>query len=547
MIASNGSETLMGGWVRLVAVCSFVLWLELPAVAATQYFVATNGNDLAAGTAAAPWKSLQRAANVVLPGDRVTVRAGDYTGFYLSRSGSPAATIEFFAEPGVRIVQRNATTPDGINLEGASHIVIDGFHVAGMPRAGVRSVGFPADFAQFVTVRNVHATNNGVWGIFTGHVNDLLIESNLTSGSIDEHGIYVSNSGDRPVIRNNVIFDNHGSGIHMNGDLSQGGDGIISGAVVSGNKIFNNAIPNSEHPSLGGGSGINMDGVQNSRIENNLVYNNHASGISLYKIDAAAGASGNVVVNNTVYQPNNGRWALNIRDGSNNNTAYNNILLSQHSYRGAISLAADSLPGFKSDYNTVISRFTANDGGSVQNLAEWQAATGNDLHSLVATAAQLFVNPAGDATANYHLLAAAAAINKGTNLLAPVIDIEALPRPSGGVFDIGAYEWQLPMLTGDYNSDRKVDIADFVLWRNTMGTSVARFSGADGDGSGVVDAADYAVWRTHFGATAAGASVGFVPEPESIVLATSMLIAMHLIRGRRWASTRPGRPALFPA
>src|SRR6185295_17068235 len=261
-----------------------------------------------------------------------------------------AAPIEFLAEPGVKINQRNATTPDGINLESASHVIIDGFQVDGMPRAGVRSVGLPNAMASFVTVRNVTATNNVKWGIFTGHVDDLLIESNRTSGSIDEHGIYVSNSGDRPVIRDNTSFDNHGSGIHMNGDLSQGGDGIISDAVISGNRIYNNAIPNATFPTLGGGSGINMDGVQNSRIENNLVYGNHASGISLYMIDGAQGSKNNVVVNNTVYEPSDGRWALNIQSGSTGNTALNNILISDHSFRGAIDISPDSIAGFTSDY-----------------------------------------------------------------------------------------------------------------------------------------------------------------------------------------------------
>src|SRR5215212_1122336 len=136
--------------------------------------------------------------------------------FYVSpaASGTAASPIQFKADPGAVINQRNATTPDGINLELASYVVIDGFTVTGMPRAGVRSVGLPGNFASHVTVRNVTASNNGVWGIFTGHVDDLLIEKNVTSGSIDQHGIYVSNSGDRPVIRDNVIFNNHGSGIH---------------------------------------------------------------------------------------------------------------------------------------------------------------------------------------------------------------------------------------------------------------------------------------------------------------------------------------------
>ena len=42
----------------------------------------------------------------------------------------------------------------------------------------------------------------------------------------------------------------------------RGADGIISGALVENNVIYNNG--------LGGGSGINCDGVQNSVIRNNL-------------------------------------------------------------------------------------------------------------------------------------------------------------------------------------------------------------------------------------------------------------------------------------
>jgi parallel beta-helix repeat protein len=501
--------------VALMPVCS----------PAAQYFVAPAGNDSAAGTSSAPWQTLQHAANIVVPGDRVTARAGNYVGFDLQTSGTVAAPIEFDADPGVLINQPNNRTNDGINLEDASHIVIDGFSVNGMPRAGVRSVGGGgSDLASFVTIRNVHATNNGTWGIFTGFVSDLLIEDNLTSGSIEQHGIYVSNSGDRPVIRDNVIFDNHGSGIHMNGDLSQGGDGIISGAVVSGNLIFNNAMPNSTYPVLGGGSGINMDGVQNSRIENNLVYNNHASGISLYKIDGAAGSSGNVVVNNTVYEPVNGRWALNIQTGSTNNTALNNILISDHASRGAIDISADSLSGFTSDFNAVISRFTTNGGNSVMSLSQWQTSTGQDAHSLIATAATLFANPGSN---DYHLLSTSPAKNAGTSQLAPPADFDGLPRPAGSAYDIGAYEFGA--LAGDYNRDGAVNAADFITWRKSLGAHVTRFAGADGDGSGVIDQNDFLHWRTNFGASAAaGTAIGLaIPEPEAI---SSICLALILLR-----------------
>ncbi|MFO0791048.1 MAG: right-handed parallel beta-helix repeat-containing protein [Pirellulales bacterium] len=487
---------------------------------AASYFVSTTGSDSAAGTSAAPWKSLQHAADVVGPGDSVTVRAGNYTGFYLDTSGTAAAPISFIAEPGVLINQRNATTPDGINLEGASFILVDGFSVSGMPRAGVRSVGFPEDFAEFVTVRNVTATNNGNWGIFTGHVNDLLIESNSTSGSINEHGIYVSNSGDRPVIRNNVSFGNRSNGIHMNGDLSQGGDGIITGAIVSGNTIYNNGA--------GGGSGINMDGVQNSRIENNLIYNNHASGISLYQIDGGAGSSGNVVANNTIVAASDARWALNIQSGSTNNTVRNNILLNNHPSRGAIDISADSLPGFSSDYNAVISRFTQTGGDSTLSLTQWQAATGSDLHSLVATAAQLFVNAAAN---DYHLKALSPAINMGTNSSAPPADLSGLPRPAAGVVDIGAYEYGA--IAGDFNRDGSVTAADYILWRNSQGATTTRYAGADGDGSGTIDPADYARWRANFAAMAAGAPSGIgaaIPEPPAAVCAAPLFAILLALR-----------------
>ena len=55
-----------------------------------------------------------------------------------------------------------------------------------------------------VIIRNNTLDHNGNWGILTGFSDDLLIENNVASRSQVEHGIYVSNSGDRPVIRNNT-------------------------------------------------------------------------------------------------------------------------------------------------------------------------------------------------------------------------------------------------------------------------------------------------------------------------------------------------------
>jgi parallel beta-helix repeat protein len=275
----------------------------------------------------------------------------------------------------------------------------------------------------------------GTWGIFTGFSENVLIEDNETSHSVSQHGIYVSNSADNPVIRGNRSWGNHACGIHMNGDVSMGDDGIISGALIEGNIIHDNGS--------GGGSGINCDGVQNSVIRNNLLYNNHASGISLYAIDGAEGSKNNLVVNNTIIEAADGRWAVNIQGGSTGNTVLNNILLNNHSWHGSISISANSLPGFSSDHNIVEDRFTPDDGDSMLTLSQWRSQTGQDGNSIVASQASVFRNVVAN---DYHLSATSPAIDNGMSLTDVATDIEGNPRPQGSGWDIGAYESYTPTI-----------------------------------------------------------------------------------------------------
>ena len=135
------------------------------------------------------------------------------------------------------INQSGPIRDDGINIENADHVVIDGFITNNMPGNGN---GIRIVLSDHCVVRNCLCDNNAERGIFTGFTNDVLIEYNICSNSIDEHGIYVSNSSDRPIIRFNECFGNNATGIHMNGDLSAGGDGIISDALIYGNILSSN-------------------------------------------------------------------------------------------------------------------------------------------------------------------------------------------------------------------------------------------------------------------------------------------------------------------
>jgi len=421
----------MGVWVLLAS-----------SAAATEYFVAPNGANTNSGTSETlAWKTLQHAASQVAAGDVVTVLPGTYAGFHLTKDGTANARITFRAvdsalapNPAVIVDANNGTTIDRINLEGASYVTIEGFTVIGTGdpatnRSCIRSV-----LAQFVTVRRNRCDLGGRWGIFTGFVDDLLIEDNETSRSADEHGIYVSNSGDRPVIRRNVSWGNHSNGIHMNGDLSQGGDGVISDAVVERNVIYENGNGN---PIFGapGGSGINCDGVRDSVFRNNLLYANHKSGISLYRIDGGDGSRNNLVVHNTVWNASDARWCLNIQDGSTGNHVRNNIFFNDHPTRGAIDISGSSLPGFVSNHNVVKDKFGID--GAFVTFAQWKAQTAQDASSTVSTPAATFKNAA---TFDLDLSANSPARDTGTATEAASEDVLGKPRPYGLGFDRGAYE-----------------------------------------------------------------------------------------------------------
>jgi hypothetical protein len=122
------------------------------------------------------------------------------------------------------------------------------------------------------------------------------------------------------------------------------------------------------------------------------------------------------------------------------------------------------------------------------------------------------------AAGDYRLSSTSPAKNAGTSQFAPPADFAGLPRPAGGVYDIGAYEFGA--LAGDFNRDGVVNAGDYIAWRKTLGANVTRYAGADGDGSGKIDQADYLRWRANFAATAGGGTgaANAIPEPTNLAI-----------------------------
>ncbi|WP_170230007.1 right-handed parallel beta-helix repeat-containing protein [Polyangium fumosum] len=425
---------------------ALVTALASSAPRAATYHVTPEGEDAAPGSEMRPWRTLQHAADVAQSGDTVFVGPGEYDGFNLeNKAGTPEHPLVFLAAPGARVIRPGPRPahaplntalgsyswpkwPHGIYVWGSSHVSIEGFEIVGMPAAEHDAAGallhrggagIHVQVSDHITLRHNRADDNGRWGIFASFTDDLVVEDNECSRSRAEHGIYASNSADRPIVRRNLLWGNRRAGIQLNGDnnfdsadyRARAGvvDGIISGAVLEDNLLVDNGA--------GGAAAINLDGVQDALIQRNVLVGNHGSGVALFQVDGAEGSRRNCVLDNLILMAHDARYAIQIAScappgsstcpsanlpalpewqrppsratGSTGNVLLHNTLLHPNPERGSLRIDARSLDtsaGFRSDLNLVSGRFALGATDEMENdrvlsLVEWRALTGQDRRS----------------------------------------------------------------------------------------------------------------------------------------------------------------------
>ncbi|MEN3940734.1 right-handed parallel beta-helix repeat-containing protein [Prosthecobacter sp. SYSU 5D2] len=414
--------------------CAFFLFILMGCGTASSatYHVSSTGLDTHPGTTQAPFREIRKALAVISPGDTVIVADGTYKGFNAVGIGS-ADTVTTIIAPGrqaeiLKTTDRGINDPNNIVVWQCTNVVFDGFRSFNATRAGMRIIE-----CSHVTVRNCVFGDNQYWGIVTSFSDDLLIEDNDCYGSLKEHGIYVANSGDRPIVRRNKLHDNVASGLRSNGDIFQGGDGIITGAVYEGNIIYNNGEI--------GGAAMNLDGLQDGIIRNNLIFDNLSTGIAIFKGGGAEGPKGMKVLNNTIILPATARYNLRITDVIGPILVRNNVLYNANTAKGPFSWnTPEDAAWTDSDYNAFGGgRFVSTDGEISRISMDTWRASGNEPHSLPSVAlGSLFVDEPGR---DYRLKAASPLIDTGTPLPEVPTDILGTARPLGSAHDIGAYEY----------------------------------------------------------------------------------------------------------
>jgi parallel beta-helix repeat protein len=245
---------------------------------AGDYYVATTGDDTAAGTIESPWRTIQRAADIVPAGSTVYIRAGTYAPFVMRRSGAAGQPTTFSAYPNEQpIVDGGGTAENTVRLARVTYVRIVGLTITGGFGVGHRGSGIIVENSTQVELRNNTVRDNRAFGIRLLVSGDLVIEGNDVYGNAV--GIHAGRVGDGTQILGNRIHDNNQMIINtpdIAGD-DVGGDGIAivngTGSVlVAGNLVYRNRAVSYDFGYDGGA--FSVYAASNWTFRDNVTYDN---------------------------------------------------------------------------------------------------------------------------------------------------------------------------------------------------------------------------------------------------------------------------------
>jgi len=209
--------------------------------------VSKSGSDAAAGTDAAPFKTISRAIAAAGPGDRITVRAGTYAERLVlnasaARAGTEDAPILLQGDGRPRIVP-GATEMSMVDVS-RPHWILDGFEVdaQGQNKIGISFYG--STEGSTLRASLVHGgsgpaavtTSAGASGVV---IDDVDIHHFWRDGA-DSHGVAVEPGSQRITVRGSRIHDVSGDSVQCIGPEGESSLPPADGLLVEGNDFSAN-------------------------------------------------------------------------------------------------------------------------------------------------------------------------------------------------------------------------------------------------------------------------------------------------------------------
>lgn len=301
-------------YLRFLTTFFLTCCLAIKPCYARDIIVATSGANGAAGTLAAPLKTIQDAINLANPGDIIQVRAGTYFEvFRFSRSGTtgnPITLKNYASERVVIDLQGNYNTPSQqLLLQSAAGettpigwITVQGLEIKNA------YVGLKMYNAYNVLIKGnkiYDSARQGILGnaydtIFDGNVISHTGFSGAPSDSNQYHGMYLT--GQKITVTNNIFHSNLGYGLQIAAYPSTLASQKIAAPNFGDAKFW--LVSNNVFAFQRNRAGLNLylTGATDNEIQNNIFYDN--------SLDYTSGANGislvgsgprNIIKNNLYY------------------------------------------------------------------------------------------------------------------------------------------------------------------------------------------------------------------------------------------------------